>query len=326
MNVPITPSMGRTVHPGFTSTKVMRELSDFAPLAEQRLAEKLPEYVALAEADSHGLTSQHEEHRREIGHLDAQIGRLQEHEADHGSSPETRSAIAEIERQKKAAKARQAKVLESHGKKMSRAVSFRRVLESSQSFATKTLTGTAPIEALIPEVQKAPGQTWGDGAAGKQAECRGEQNEREEFAAAMIPPDVAIKSTISDIRRKAEGLTLQPRASGDGFNIDFPRMHVRAEPIAAGGIPFAWDAVALIAWLAPEKLEEEVTRLIEGFYSGYGGPIMTPADKRKAVRQSDAKLLQLEREEAEMIWRGLEAGEPLAFRPDTDPRAVLGLA
>lgn len=313
---------GTLVDPQHGPERVKRDVSDLPPHAVERLEIKLPELVALAEAEVGGLTPQHEEHRARLADIDRAIGGY----SRDGDTEQSRKAIADLEKQKEREKRNQRKVMEAGAAKSRRHHAFREVLLACEKRAILLLGGTAPIEALIPEVQKEPDERWADLKRRVQGEREAKEDKRFGIEGAMVPPEQGLRMALSSIRRQAQGPIVSAKPSGDGFSIEWPRQRVLAEPLTAGGIPFANDAVALIGALFPDRLEEEVTKQITAFYESYGGPILAAPEKRRALAKIDKELLRLERIEAEMIWQGIEAGEDLHFRPDTDPRAVLGIA
>lgn len=124
-----------------------------------------------------------------------------------------------------------------------------------------------------------------------------------------------------------------PKVSGAGepgvrLSIRPPLMDIGAEPglSSSGNIPKAHDALALLAWAMPERVLEAVEASIDAAYLGVDVQL-DPHERQRRKREIKAKILAAERIECEAIWQLIEQGDDsVRFRPDTDPRAILGIA
>ncbi|SMH43471.1 hypothetical protein [Mesorhizobium australicum] len=85
------------------------------------------------------------------------------------------------------------------------------------------------------------------------------------------------------------------------------------------------DAEGLICALLPDLVEAAIDRSLAEQFDVDGG--MTAGEKRTRLQEIDAQLLAVERIEAAAGWqKAHDTGEPVRFRPDLNPRAILGLA
>lgn len=83
------------------------------------------------------------------------------------------------------------------------------------------------------------------------------------------------------------------------------------------------DGAALLAWLFRDTLRERVEALID-----FAAPdeAMPAKDKRAALAALEAEILQLHRERAVLVERGVAEGLTLHHRPDAPPEAVLQIS
>ncbi|MGQ2903789.1 hypothetical protein [Neoaquamicrobium sediminum] len=124
-----------------------------------------------------------------------------------------------------------------------------------------------------------------------------------------------------------------PRLEGAGapdgrLRIAGPRVIIHAEPARSGPgwKPTSDDALAMQAWLAPDRVLEKLKADLETAYAH--GPVELDAhEKQRRSRDLKAQILEAERVECAALWKQIdEGGEQVRFRPDTDPRAILGIA
>lgn len=144
-----------------------------------------------------------------------------------------------------------------------------------------------------------------------------------------------IESVKRRARQQLEELAARgaPVVSGAGeagvrLSIQPPLMDIGAEPGHSSGglIPKAHDALALLAWAIPDKVMEAVEASIDEAYLGVDVQL-DPHERQRRRREIKAAILAAERIECEARWQLIEAGdETIRFRPDCDPRAILGIA
>lgn len=123
-----------------------------------------------------------------------------------------------------------------------------------------------------------------------------------------------------------------PRLEGAGvpdgrLRIAGPRVVLHAAPARADlAKPTADDGLALAAWLAPDKVLAKLKSDLDVAYSH--GPLeLDSNEKQRRRRELQAEILAAERVEAACLWKLIDEGDPsIRFRPDMNPRAVLGIA
>lgn len=294
------------------------------PHAAERLNVELPKLYALADAATAGSYRIQTDFNADIGRVQAAIGHLDLRAEDTGWTEAMRAQRQALKDEETAIRKRQPAIMEAANARMHVKTAFQEVLGNCKSYAAKLLAGTAPIIGVIPDVTKR-GERYSDQAKGHQAERQELLTERIDTDESWIP----MAEMFAQVPALIEGWSRTPEVivglEGGKFAVEFPSQAVRA--VATGDLsPRTFDARALIAWLHPERLQEEIERQIEDAYKSTSVPIMTRAERRVRLKEIDAKLLELERLEAECIWRALADGEAIHFRPDTDPRAVLGIA
>lgn len=107
-----------------------------------------------------------------------------------------------------------------------------------------------------------------------------------------------------------------------------PLLDIGAAPNGSGNgnIPKAPDALALLCWAMPERIIEAVEASIDEAYLAVELQL-DPHERQRRKRELKLKILEAERIECEAIWQLVRAGDTnIRFRPDTDPRAILGIA
>lgn len=124
-----------------------------------------------------------------------------------------------------------------------------------------------------------------------------------------------------------------PRLEGAGvpdgrLGVAGPRVIIHAAPARSGPgwKPTADDGLALAAWLNPDRVLAKLKSDLETAYRH--APLeLDPHEKQRRRRELAAEILAAERLEAEAIWRMINGGDDKArFRPDMNPRAILGIA
>ncbi len=85
------------------------------------------------------------------------------------------------------------------------------------------------------------------------------------------------------------------------------------------------DAAGLVCALFPDLVEAAIDRSLDEQFGDEPG--LTAAEKKAELKRIDEAILAVERIEAAAEWqRARDTGEPVRFRPDLPPKAILGLA
>lgn len=137
---------------------------------------------------------------------------------------------------------------------------------------------------------------------------------------------------IQSANRFVSTLARTAKISFDGGRIKWPEKETTAIQEMLRG-PGPWparfrgiDVEAALCRLFPDQLMEELEASIRDRYEVQHALAMSPDAARKRLRDLNARLREAEMIEVEATWRGLEAGENLRFRPDTNIRTLLGIA
>jgi len=188
------------------------------------------------------------------------------------------------------------------------------------------------VKLYRPKVTLPASGVWFHGAA--EAGAKRIETLRERDAVGKRPTGTAeadkrrIRMMVADLALRGEPSVLGA-AEDTRLRIGWPVQEIDAAPKSNTsatllGRPTAIDASALIAWAFKDKLIKTLERDIDEAYAD--ADTIDPAEKAKLMKELAAKALEYERLEAEYIWAGLDAGEDIFFRADTDPRAILGIA
>lgn len=115
---------------------------------------------------------------------------------------------------------------------------------------------------------------------------------------------------------------------GQRGKIGWPREDIKAAPAITGGgyNPRPVSASALLCWAAPDKVIAALESSLDAAYEGIEDGL-DPHEKQRRRREIKGAILEAERIECEARWQLIEQGdESVRFRPDCDPRAILGIA
>lgn len=249
-----------------------------------------------------------------------EIAQIDREEEVHGRSPGTikRRATAEAKRTawRKAQESAQ---------KQGRAITARSYhLKEVHAACEKSISHVAPGTEFVDARVKAPKGRDDEVLAdirGKLADNakRGEATEH-----SIIPEEEALAKLDGKIRGEAEGVRAEITPDGRDFTLQFPKRRLNVEGV---DIITAPNANALLCHYFPDRVREEAEASIKAFYSGYGGLVLSTAERRAELRRLAAERLELHRLECAAIWRHLQAGgTSLYFLEDTPPMAVLGIA
>jgi hypothetical protein len=157
---------------------------------------------------------------------------------------------------------------------------------------------------------------------------REHQQERRALAArvkqARRGPADDLAAFISTLDRQAAEPPFRVVYSGGSWDLRLPVVAVNASP-NGGDVPSAPDFRP--SFIAEHRAEIIATaeEEIKGYYATNDVPVMPPEEQRARLREHSDEFLASERRECALIWAAREEGEAIDFRPDTDPRAVLGI-
>lgn len=114
---------------------------------------------------------------------------------------------------------------------------------------------------------------------------------------------------------------------GASLRIAGPRVVLHAAPARTDlAKPTADDGLALAAWLAPDRVLAKLKSDLDAAYAHEPLELDAPEIQRRR-RDLKAQILEAERVECAALWKLIDEGdEQVRFRPDCDPRAVLGIA
>jgi hypothetical protein len=82
------------------------------------------------------------------------------------------------------------------------------------------------------------------------------------------------------------------------------------------------DTLALFAWLHRDRLVAALEAEIDG--EADDAAALSHEDRERQAAEIQSDLLELEREESALVWRGLSSGMPVEHRADCGPQAILG--
>lgn len=153
------------------------------------------------------------------------------------------------------------------------------------------------------------------------------RTKKNEVANYPIPPD-SIKARFQNhVRMRGLDAEVSARYDADGpvkLVLPMKRLPVPSNP--DGSIPYTVDVEALICKFFGDQLIAEIEKQIDADYDGVE-LTLEPHEKHRALKEIDRAILQAERIECAAIWKMIEQGDwSMPFRPDTDPRALLGIA
>ena len=160
--------------------------------------------------------------------------------------------------------------------------------------------------------------------AAQRAEIARIKREIEDTETAPLPLEHVLAAARAEVEKEAARgkVRVELESERRGLQLAWPRKRVNAD--SSRDNPYlpatAVDAAAIACRFFREEVLADVEASIRAQYESIG-LALTPSEKRKRLRELKASLLEAERIEAEAIWQ-IGSGD---FRPDTDPRAVLGI-
>jgi len=173
------------------------------------------------------------------------------------------------------------------------------------------------------------------------AEVRGKiaalKAERSEVHRAPLPREEVQERIRAEVSRLASGFRPDVgglmRPGGDGPDLLGTRElghgagHVRSDHGALFAAQITTElgrgVVAMLAALAPEALEDRLMAAV-GEALHQAAPGLPAAERPERLAELDAEVLDLERQEEELIEATERDGRPIARRGDAAPEAVLG--
>ncbi|MND69687.1 hypothetical protein D3C80_611750 [compost metagenome] len=157
----------------------------------------------------------------------------------------------------------------------------------------------------------AAGQSFVDAVTKVRENIVAVSQERQRIDLAPAPAaELAEKAVAGLDRMAAQGAPdFDPRIRGrDPFNLDYR--------LTRPGI-----GLAFLLFLFRDEIAERLTAIIGDDAPG----TLTDADRGKLLVKTDAKRLDLERQEEALIVAAAEVGQRIERRPDADIRAILGI-
>jgi hypothetical protein len=176
-----------------------------------------------------------------------------------------------------------------------------------------------------PEVKLAKGESLMDALDKVRRRGRELKADLHRIASAPYPSSHAR----AKIRTEVEALAMQgtPVVSNviehDG-TIIWPTRRVQSEVYGAErSLAFSepHDAVALVAWLHKDALIAALYREITA--ESDDAAALSPIERETRTAETMGDLLDVERQEAALVWRGQAEGLPVEHRSDCDPCAIL---
>lgn len=205
-------------------------------------------------------------------------------------------------------------------KKDARLVAGRSLLGNLRAFANSQqgLLGLVEVTALLSK-----GMTRKQAVAAER-EKQG-QLARDAAKVRKAEPGVEhdLANYIAEVDKIADTPAVTAERRGGVFLPAFP-MHAITAP-AMGGEPYAFDPRPGYVKDHRDEIIEIGRKAIDEHYAYNVALVLSDGEKRSKLRQIAADVLASERLECAHIWAALEEGEAIDFRPDTDPRAVLGV-
>ena len=201
------------------------------------------------------------------------------------------------------------------------------LLRSQEKYARASLSGGKVVHlappAETPELKKH--ETYADAIEKRRRRGRELRADVDKYRAAPVPSSVVIQGAIDEIE------ALASRGAPDAFNaierggsLEWPTFHYK-NFTSAGRIEFqVADTLPIIAHLLKPQMIAAAKAAIEAAADDEAA--LSADDRARLIAEAERDALAVEREEVALIRAAKAAGQPAFIRPDTDPRAVLGLA
>lgn len=133
-----------------------------------------------------------------------------------------------------------------------------------------------------------------------------------------------IKQEIEAIAKS--GAPIVDAVLADNKSIIWPQRTIRSQVIAADRQPLIGDVtvpdtLALMLWLFKEPMLAALDKLVD--VEKNDAMALDFEAKQIATAEAQASLLEIERQEAALVWRGQSEGQPCEHRPSCAPQAIL---
>ncbi|UGY27178.1 hypothetical protein HU675_0010695 [Bradyrhizobium septentrionale] len=202
------------------------------------------------------------------------------------------------------------------------------LLRHLESYAKAHFKGTeAQLGKPVAQPQLTKNETWNEAIEKRRRRIRELRAEADRVRAAPLPSSVVLQREIERINDLAEmGKPDAFDAIERGADLQWPTIAIDESVWGGHGrikikTP---DAMALIAHLFRDQMIAAAKAAIEA--AADDDAALSDVDRAKLIGEAERDALAVEREECALIRAAKAAGQPVLFRPDTDPRAVLGLA
>lgn len=229
---------------------------------------------------------------------------------EHPNNPGPQAAEIQAARPAKEANLKRLRDAASQARK--RSAAMQKVHVANARYARANAGRLTPAAAITP-----PKNATVDGC---QEQRKGFLAKRNDVDGGLIPFEDARRQVLDAVLKIKQGPQLAKPRAGKPPKITWPFEAYPSVPMA-GGIFTVTDAVAIACWLNPEKVIDDLTEQLRQQYEGQTG--LTAKEKATQLAAIDAEILQVERIEAEIVWRQRAQGIPTPFRATIDPRACL---
>ncbi|MHC6150544.1 hypothetical protein ACVSQB_01985 [Bradyrhizobium elkanii] len=149
----------------------------------------------------------------------------------------------------------------------------------------------------------------------------------EAYRAAPQPSSVVLQAEIDRINAAAElGAPNAIDAIESGASLEWPTLDIDEAVWGGHGrikvkTP---DVMSILSYLFREQMIAAATKAIAD--AADDAAALSDADRARLIGEVDRDALAVQREEVALIKEAKAVGVPVSYRPDTDPRALLGLA
>ncbi|WP_375764116.1 hypothetical protein ACE10X_07020 [Bradyrhizobium sp. Pha-3] len=178
----------------------------------------------------------------------------------------------------------------------------------------------------VEQPRLAKNETWIEAIEGRRRRIRELRANADKFRAAPLRSDIVLQREIERINDLAKlGAPDAFDAIERGADVKWPMFKYLEFFPVVGRIKFeTGDALPLIAHLFRDQMIAAAKAAIEAVADDDAA--LSDADRARLVGEAERDALAVEREECALVRGAKAAGALVLFRPDADPRAVLGLA
>jgi len=145
-----------------------------------------------------------------------------------------------------------------------------------------------------------------------------------EVAGAIHDSEAEIARVLDPMRKLANTPPFIVQVHRGKASVDFAKQRLGVQS-ADGSIPFAYDPRPTFVREHFAEIEAEVRKKVVDWYAENDPLVLTEDEKRKRLTKIADDRLASERRECAAIWAARRRGIHIRFRPDTDPRAILGI-